>query len=75
MRRTPLDLQAFEAIKKNGFAALETDGTAWLANSKPISRARLERLLELGLIRPSGDSLFPDDVPSQTFVPSEGAAP
>lgn len=69
-RRGPADIEAMIVIKRCGFVCVETNGNAWVPVNYSISRARVQRLIELGLLKPKGDGLFPDS-PSQTYIPVE----
>lgn len=56
-------------IKRCGFVSVDPDGKPALEVSFDVTAYRLKRLIDLGLLEPSGDTLLPD-CPSQTFRPT-----
>lgn len=67
---TQQDLVAFREISRCGFVRIERDGGC-LETGWHVSPGRLARLRGLGLVAPSGDSMF--GVESQTWKLTDGA--
>ena len=51
------DMNLLSRIEEAGYIFRDTAGTGWL-RGKEIASMRLSRLIEQGLLVPSGDSLF-----------------
>ncbi len=70
--RNPLakrDQEIMTLIRQAGFVCRELNGEVWLPTGHSMSRRQFKRLLDLGLLQSTGDSLF--DGPSQTYIPKE----
>lgn len=63
---TGKDKAVIGEIKRCGFVSLDLDGKPALEVSFDVTAYRLQRLVTLGLLEPSGDALLPDS-PSQTY--------
>lgn len=69
MRKSAQDDEALRIIRKCGFICREANGIPWVTTGEPITPKRFNRLLEMGLLQPQGDSLFGG--PSQTYIPTK----
>lgn len=65
---TAKDSAALDLIRACGHVRLGSNGEAALESDSQVTAYRVHRLASLGLLEPSGDTLFAD-VPSQTFKP------
>ncbi len=69
---TGKDRAVIGEIAKCGFVSLDLDGKPALEVKFEVSPYRMQRLIALGLLEPSGDALFPD-APSQTWKLTQAA--
>jgi len=58
MKLTAHDRKTLAAIQECGFVGMNADGEPYLESSKTVSPFRVNRLVALGLLLPSGDTLF-----------------
>lgn len=65
---TAKDSATLDLIRACGHVRLDSSGEAALESDSQVTAYRGHRLASLGLLEPSGDTLFPD-MPSQTFKP------
>jgi len=69
---TAKDKAILGEIRKCGFVSLDLDGKPALEVKFEVSPYRMQRLIALGLLEPTGDALFPD-APSQTWKLTQAA--
>ncbi len=66
----PQDEKVLEMIRLHGRIYRDASGLAWIEGHGVINLGRFERLLELGVLVPAHDALFPE-IPSQSYTIDE----
>lgn len=69
---TGKDKAVLSEVRKCGFVSLDLDGKPALEVDFEVTPYRMQRLIDLGLLEPTGDALLPD-APSQTFCLTQRA--